>query len=252
MFFGSHALNMMWPILSWSVLLYIGCSLLPCLYVIQWNLDLSSPQRSFYRIYCASSLVANKFPHKQRYLFPHPSFSQTCFSAFIACKSRSRHSISHMDFLAWFVWEKKLKWAINVGSVLHTSTTCGRLYVCIQSTHIYLCYIIFASHVTFSFESSILALFSSLTVALWKKRVRTLHDRLKIIQEVEQNPGEKRVDIAKRLGLPASTLNSIFAKKNEIREQIQKCVTRARREKLARSRHLLNWKWCSSPGISTV
>jgi hypothetical protein len=30
------------------------------------------------------------------------------------------------------------------------------------------------------------------------------------------------VDIAKRLGLPASTLNSLFAKKNEIREQIQK------------------------------
>jgi hypothetical protein len=46
---------------------------------------------------------------------------------------------------------------------------------------------------------------------------------LKIIQEVGKNPGEKRVDIAKRLGLPASTLNSIFAKKNEIREQIQKC-----------------------------
>jgi hypothetical protein len=56
-----------------------------------------------------------------------------------------------------------------------------------------------------------------------KKSVRTLHDRLKIIQEVEKNPGEKRVDIAKRLGLPASALNSIFAKKNEIHEQIQKC-----------------------------
>jgi hypothetical protein len=37
-----------------------------------------------------------------------------------------------------------------------------------------------------------------------------------------KNPGEKRVDIAKRLGLPASTLNSIFAKKNDIRKQIQK------------------------------
>jgi Mn-dependent DtxR family transcriptional regulator len=56
-----------------------------------------------------------------------------------------------------------------------------------------------------------------------QKLVRTLHDRLKIIQEVEKNPGEKRVDIAKRLGLPTSTLNTIFAKKNEIREQIQKC-----------------------------
>jgi hypothetical protein len=46
---------------------------------------------------------------------------------------------------------------------------------------------------------------------------------LKIIHEVEKNPGEKCVDIAKRLRLPASTLNSIFAKKNDICEQIQKC-----------------------------
>jgi hypothetical protein len=29
--------------------------------------------------------------------------------------------------------------------------------------------------------------------------------------------------IAKRLGLAASTLNSIFAKKDEIRQQIEKC-----------------------------
>jgi hypothetical protein len=87
-------------------------------------------------------------------------------------------------------------------------------------------------------------------MALRKKRVRTLHDRLKIIHEVEKNSGEKRVDIAKQLGFPSSTLNSIFANKNDIREQIQ--VMRARKEKLARSRHLLNWKWCSSPDISTV
>jgi hypothetical protein len=136
-----------------------------------------------------------------------------------------------MDFLAWFVWEKKWKLAIYVGSVLHTSAICGRLYVCIQSTHIYLRYIIFTSHVTFSFKSSILALFSSLTMALPKKCVRTLHDRLKIIQEVEKNPGEKRVDIAKWLGLPASTLNPIFAKKNESREQIQKCGNACKKRK---------------------
>jgi hypothetical protein len=60
-------------------------------------------------------------------------------------------------------------------------------------------------------------------MAVPKKRVRTLHNRLKIIQEVEKHPGEKRVDIAKRLGFPAITLNSIFAKKNEIPKQIQKC-----------------------------
>jgi predicted transcriptional regulator len=47
-----------------------------------------------------------------------------------------------------------------------------------------------------------------LTMAQPKKLVRTLHDRLKIIEEVEKKPGEKRVDIAKRLGLSASTLNS--------------------------------------------
>jgi hypothetical protein len=36
-----------------------------------------------------------------------------------------------------------------------------------------------------------------LTMAQPKKQVRTLHDRLKIIEEVEKNPGEKRVNIAK-------------------------------------------------------
>ena len=46
-----------------------------------------------------------------------------------------------------------------------------------------------------------------------KKQVRTSHDRLKITEEVEKNPGEKRLYsyIAKRLGLAASTLNPIFA-----------------------------------------
>jgi hypothetical protein len=57
-----------------------------------------------------------------------------------------------------------------------------------------------------------------------QKLMRTLHDPLNIIEEIEKNPGEKRVDIAKDSGgLRASTLNTIFAKKNEIREQIQKC-----------------------------
>ena len=75
-----------------------------------------------------------------------------------------------------------------------------------------------------------------------KKQVRTLHDRLKIIQEVEKNPGEKRVCMAKRLRLAASTLNSIFAKKDEIRQQTENVVTRVRRKKLVRSQHLRNWK----------
>ena len=60
-------------------------------------------------------------------------------------------------------------------------------------------------------------------MAQLKKQVRTLHDQLKIIEEVEKNPEEERVYIAKRLGFAASTLNSIFAKKDEIRQQIEKC-----------------------------
>jgi hypothetical protein len=73
---------------------------------------------------------------------------------------------------------------------------------------------------TFSFEPSIFALVCS-SLAMAQKLVRTLNDQLKIIEEAEKNPGEKRVDIAKQLGLPASTLNTIFAKKNEIHENCQ-------------------------------
>jgi hypothetical protein len=70
-----------------------------------------------------------------------------------------------------------------------------------------------------------------LTIAQPKKQVRTLHNRLKIIKEVETNPGEKRVDIVKRLGLSASTLNSIFAKKDELCKQIEKCGNVCKRRK---------------------
>ena len=61
--------------------------------------------------------------------------------------------------------------------------------------------------------------------------MRTLHDRLKIIEEVEKNPGEKPVYIAKRLGLAASTLNSIFARKDEIRQKTEKCCNACKKRK---------------------
>jgi hypothetical protein len=54
---------------------------------------------------------------------------------------------------------------------------------------------------------------------------------LKIIEEVEKNPGEKCVYIAKRLGLAVSTLNSIFAKKDEICQQIEKCGNACKKTK---------------------
>jgi plasmid maintenance system antidote protein VapI len=50
------------------------------------------------------------------------------------------------------------------------------------------------------------------------KQVRTLEERLLIIEEVEKNPSEKRTNVAKQLGLPSSTLNTIIAKKKKIRE----------------------------------
>ena len=64
-----------------------------------------------------------------------------------------------------------------------------------------------------------------------KKQVRTLYDRLKIIEEVEKKPGEKRVYIAKRLGLAASTLNSILIKKDETGQQIEKCGNTCKKRK---------------------
>jgi hypothetical protein len=84
--------------------------------------------------------------------------------------------------------------------------------------------------VTFSYELAIIVL-CGMVMAARKNRVRSLHDRLKLIHEVEKNPGEKRVDIAKRLGLPASTLNSIFTKKNDIREQVQICGAACKKQK---------------------
>jgi hypothetical protein len=61
-----------------------------------------------------------------------------------------------------------------------------------------------------------------------------LHERLKIIEEVEKNLTEKRIDIAKCLGLAPSTLNSIVAKKREIQEQIDKCGKSCKKRKMGR------------------
>jgi hypothetical protein len=67
-------------------------------------------------------------------------------------------------------------------------------------------------------------------MAQLNKELRPLHDRLKIIEEVEKNPGKKCVYIAKRLGLAMSTLNSIFAK-DETCQQIEKCGNACKKRK---------------------
>jgi hypothetical protein len=51
-----------------------------------------------------------------------------------------------------------------------------------------------------------------------QKLVRTLYDRLKIIEEIQKNAGEKRVDIAKQFGLPTSTLNTIHQEERDPRK----------------------------------
>jgi hypothetical protein len=76
---------------------------------------------------------------------------------------------------------------------------------------------------------------SKLAMLCPTKQVRTLHERLKIIEEVEKSPTEKRTDIAKCLGLAPSTLNSIVAKKRKIQEQIDKCGKSCKKRKMGRN-----------------
>jgi hypothetical protein len=67
-----------------------------------------------------------------------------------------------------------------------------------------------------------------------KKQVRTLHERLKIVEEVEKNPGDRRVNIAKRLGLAPSTLTPYLQRRTKS-ESRQKNVTPVRRGKRTES-----------------
>jgi hypothetical protein len=73
---------------------------------------------------------------------------------------------------------------------------------------------------------SLLTIFSHMAFPV--KQVRTLEEQLHAIDEVEKKPSEKRADVAKQIGLPPSTQNSIIVKKMEIREQADKCGTSAK------------------------
>lgn len=66
------------------------------------------------------------------------------------------------------------------------------------------------------------------------KQIRTLEQRIRIIEEVEKNPFEKRIHIARRLNLKPSTLNSIISKKDDIRKQAEKFGTSAKKRKIGR------------------
>jgi hypothetical protein len=53
--------------------------------------------------------------------------------------------------------------------------------------------------------------------------LRILHERLKIMEEVEKNPTEKQINVAQWLRSALSTINFIVVKKREIQEQTDNC-----------------------------
>lgn len=54
-----------------------------------------------------------------------------------------------------------------------------------------------------------------------KQKALTLKEKLDILSKVDENPRKKRVDLARELGLPVSTLNTIVGKQEEIQKKIQ-------------------------------
>jgi hypothetical protein len=81
-----------------------------CVYIyIQWTPDFSILDISFSSLFRSLCLVPNKVPYKQCFLFRHFSFPGFFgFSAFFDV-NHVPDSISHVDFVSFFVWEKKLK-----------------------------------------------------------------------------------------------------------------------------------------------
>lgn len=64
---------------------------------------------------------------------------------------------------------------------------------------------------------------------------RTIDERLKIINEVENNPNEKLASVAKRLGLPSSTLATILMNKESIRANAHKFASTYKTRKTGRN-----------------
>jgi hypothetical protein len=68
------------------------------------------------------------------------------------------------------------------------------------------------------------------------KYARKLRERLKIIEE--NNPTDRRSNVAKRLGLAPSALNAIVARKRETREQIGESCKKRKAGRKSASRNL--------------
>lgn len=54
-----------------------------------------------------------------------------------------------------------------------------------------------------------------------KQKALTLKEKPDILSKVDENLQKKRVDLARELGLPVSTLNTIVSKREEIHKKIQ-------------------------------
>jgi CENP-B N-terminal DNA-binding domain/Tc5 transposase DNA-binding domain len=56
-----------------------------------------------------------------------------------------------------------------------------------------------------------------------KRKALTLHDKLGFLKEVDSNPHMTKVDLAKKLCVPVSTLNTIIYKRKEIENNASAC-----------------------------
>lgn len=55
----------------------------------------------------------------------------------------------------------------------------------------------------------------------WKRKAPILKEKLDIICKLEETPTKKHVNMASKLGLPVSTLNTAVSKREEIRRKVQ-------------------------------
>jgi hypothetical protein len=60
-----------------------------------------------------------------------------------------------------------------------------------------------------------------------QKLVRTLHDRLKIIEEIEKNPGESRKEVKKKTNILEAMLYIMAAWQQITQQTIQNCFHKA-------------------------
>jgi predicted transcriptional regulator len=64
-----------------------------------------------------------------------------------------------------------------------------------------------------------------------KRKKLTMNEKVKIIQEVEENPNVSQNEIVKRFVLPLSTLSNIILQKASILEEESRCGAHSEKQK---------------------